>query len=393
MSGGLQTEKNHRKMDSAAHSGSQLFWRGGERRNRMFRKRHTPVGAKPGTLMINACAQQPNIRIMKYRPDHLEEQDVATVTELKGILEEGSVCWIDVQGLGDEKILREFAELYSIHPLALEDIVNVPQRPKVERFEKHTLCITRMALLRDDGIQPEQVSLFLGPNYVLTFQEHSGDVFDPIRNRIRQGGPMIRSSGPSYLAYALLDAVIDGYYPLSEAFGEKLEALKGEIVGNPDPTILHKIHQAQTDLLSLRRAIWPQREMVNALIRDENPLVSDTVRVYLRDCYDHCVQIMDAIETYRELAGGLMDLYLSSIGNRQNEVMKVLTIMASIFIPLTFIAGIYGMNFENMPELRTTWGYPVLLAVMAAVAAGMVVYFRRKRWLGGQQQDSQDGEG
>ncbi|MHC5111010.1 MAG: magnesium/cobalt transporter CorA [Planctomycetota bacterium] len=359
----------------------------------MFRKRYTPVGAEPGTLMINARAHQPSIRIMKYRPDRLEEQDIEAVTELKGILEQDTVCWIDVQGLGDEAVLREFADLYSIHPLALEDIVNVPQRPKVERFEKHTLCITRMALLRDDGIRPEQVSLFLGPNYVLTFHECSGDVFDPIRKRIRQGGPVIRGSGPSYLTYALLDAVIDAYYPLLETFGEKLEALEGEIVGNPEPTMLHEIHRAKTDLLSLRRAIWPQREMINALIRDENPLVSDTVRVYLRDCYDHCVQIMDAIETYRELAGGLMDLYLSSVGNRQNEVMKVLTIMASIFIPLTFMAGIYGMNFENMPELRTAWGYPLLLAGMAAVAAGMVVYFRRKRWLGGQQQDSQNRGG
>jgi magnesium transporter len=327
---------------------------------------------------------------MKYKPDHLEEPDITAVAELEGLLEESTVCWIDIQGLGDEKVLREFADLFSIHPLALEDVVNVPQRPKVERFEKHTLCITRMALLRAEGIEPEQVSVFVGPNYVLTFQERSGDVFDPIRDRIRQGGPVIRNSGPSYLAYALLDAVIDGYYPLLETFGEKLEVLEDEIVGNPRPTILHEIHKAKGDLLALRRAIWPQREAINALIRDENPLIADVVRVYLRDCYDHCVQIMDAIETYRELAGGLMDVYLSSVGNRQNEVMKVLTIMASIFIPLTFIAGIYGMNFENMPELRAAWGYPLLLVIMAAVAIGMIVYFRRKRWLGGQQQGPTD---
>jgi len=351
----------------------------------MFRKRHTPVGAKPGTLMINAHAQRPRIRVMKYGPDHLEEHDIAAVTELKELLDAHSVCWIDVQGLGDEKVLREFADLFSIHSLALEDVVNVPQRPKVERFEKHTLCITRTALLRDEGIEPEQVSLFVGPDYVLTFQERSGDVFDPIRNRIRQGGPILRSSGPSYLAYALLDAVIDGYYPLLETFGEKLEALEDEIVANPHPSVLHEIHQAKRDLLAIRRAIWPQREAVNALIRDENPLITETVRVYLRDCYDHCVQIMDGVETYRELAGGLMDVYLSSIGNRQNEVMKVLTIMASIFIPLTFMAGIYGMNFENMPELHSAWGYPFLLAAMVVVVVGMIIYFRRKGWLGGQQ--------
>jgi magnesium transporter len=349
----------------------------------MFRKRHTPVGAKPGTLMINSHAQRPKIRVIKYKPDHLEEHDVAVVAELKDLLEESTVCWIDVQGLGDENVLREFADLFAIHSLALEDVVNVPQRPKIERFEKHTLCITRMALLRDEGIEPEQVSLFVGPNYVLTFQERSGDVFDPIRNRIRQGGPMLRSSGPSYLAYALLDAVIDGYYPILETLGEKLEALEDEIVANPQPAVLHEIHQTKRDLLAVRRAIWPQREAVNALIRDENPLITETVRVYLRDCYDHCVQIMDGVETYRELAAGLMDVYLSSVGNRQNEIMKVLTIMASIFIPLTFMAGLYGMNFENMPELHTPWAYPFLLAAMAMVAAGMIVYFRRRGWLGG----------
>ncbi len=325
-----------------------------------------------------------------YRPDHLEERDIATVAEIKDLLEENTVSWINVQGLGDENVLRELADLFSIHALALEDVVNVPQRPKVERYDEHTLCITRMALVGDRGIEPEQVSVFISPNYVLTFQERCGDVFDPIRNRIRQGRPVIRSSGPSYLAYALLDAVIDGYYPLLETFGERLEALEDEILGNPQPVILHEIHKSKGDLLALRRAIWPQREAINALIRDENPLITKTVRLYLRDCYDHCVQIMDAIETYRELAGGLMDVYLSSVDNRQNEVMKVLTIMASIFIPLTFLAGIYGMNFEHMPELHFAWGYPFLLAVMFLLTVAMVVYFRRKGWLGWQQNEPRD---
>ena len=356
----------------------------------MFRKIHPPVGSKPGTLVINAQAERPVIHVMKYKPEHLEEHDVAEVGELQRLLEENTVCWIDVQGLGDEQVLRALAELFSIHPLALEDVVNVPQRPKVERFEKHTLCLSRMALVRDGQIDREQVSIFVGANYVLTFQERAGDVFDPVRARIRQGGPILRSSGPSYLAYALLDAVIDGYYPIMEAFGEKLEALENEIVESPHPAILHQIHHAKRDLLALRRAIWPQREAVNALIRDEDPLISETVRVYLRDCYDHCVQIMDAVETYRELTGGLMDVYLSSIGNRQNEVMKVLTIMASIFIPLTFMAGIYGMNFQNMPELQTRWGYPFLLAAMVAVAAAMVWYFWRKGWIGSPRTRSEE---
>ena len=350
----------------------------------MFRKRHPPPGSRPGTLVIHPRSERPVSHVMKYRADFLEEHDVAAVSDLKHLLATDSVCWIDVQGLGDEQILREYAELFSIHPLALEDIVNVPQRPKIERFPDHTLCITRMTQVgSDEAIEPEQVSLFLGPHFVLTFQERCGDVFDPVRNRIRQGGPVLRSAGPSYLAYALLDAVIDGYYPIMERFGEKLERLEDRIATDPRPAVLRELHRVKRDLLTLRRAVWPQREAINTLIRDEDPLISDTVRIYLRDCYDHCVQIMDAIETYRDLAGGLLDVYLSSIGNRQNEVMKVLTIMASIFIPLTFMAGIYGMNFERMPELHYPWGYPLLLIAMVVVAGGMTWFFWRRGWLGG----------
>jgi len=349
----------------------------------MFRKRHTPVGAKPGTLMINAHAARPNIRVMKYRPDHLEETDVAAVTELRELLDENSVCWIDVQGLGDETTLRALGELFSIHPLALEDIVNVPQRPKVERFDGHTLCITHMVLTGKDGIELEQVGAFVGANYVLTFQERRGDVFDAVRHRIRQGGPVFRSLGPGYLGYALLDAVIDGYYPVLEEFGERLAGLEDDIVAEPQPDALRKIHQAKVELLALRRVIWPQREAIYALLRDEDPLITEAVRVYLRDCYDHCVQIMDAIETYRDLSANLMDVYLSSVGNSQNEVMRILTIMASIFIPLTLLAGIYGMNFEHMPELHLALGYPFLLVIMLGVACAMIFYFRRKGWIGG----------
>ncbi|HNO78070.1 MAG TPA: magnesium/cobalt transporter CorA [Phycisphaerae bacterium] len=353
----------------------------------MFRKRHPPVGSKPGTLMIHECAARPVIRVMKYNPDNLEEFEDVSVSDLTKLLDDNSVCWVDVQGLGDEAVLRDIADKFSIHLLALEDVVNVPQRPKVEYFEGHTLCITRMVLPNQSRIYPEQVSLFLGKNFVLTFQEREGDVFDPVRHRIRNKGKIILSAGPSYLTYALLDAVIDGYYPLLELFGEKLEALEDQIVSNPKPEILRKIHGIKRDMLTLRRSIWPQREVVNEMIRDENPLITDTVRVYLRDCYDHCVQLMDGVETYRELAGGLMDVYLSSVGNRQNEVMKVLTIMATIFIPLTFLAGIYGMNFDVMPELRFAWAYPALLGVMATIAICMLFFFRRKGWLGERDDD------
>jgi magnesium transporter len=333
--------------------------------------------------MIHECAAFPVIRVMKYNLKNLEEHEGVNVSDLTGLLDDDSVCWVDVQGLGDEAVLLEIAEKFSIHPLALEDVVNVPQRPKVEYFENHTLWITRMVLPNHVGMRPEQVSIFLGKNFVLSFQERAGDLFDPVRNRIRNKGKIILAAGPSYLAYAMLDAVIDGYYPLLEEFGEKLETLEDQIVSNPKAEILQEIHGIKRDMLTIRRAIWPQREAVNSMIRDENPLISDTVRVYLRDCYDHCVQLMDGVETYRELAGGLMDVYLSSLGNRQNEVMKVLTIIATIFIPLTFLAGVYGMNFQNMPELRTPWAYPLLLGFMAVIAIGMLVFFRRKGWLGG----------
>ncbi len=354
----------------------------------MLRKRHPPAGSKPGTLVIHESSQAPVIRIMKYNPNHLEEREDVKVSELTGLLESNMTCWIDVQGLGDEGMLRDIAAQFELHPLALEAVVNVPQRPKVETYDKHTLCITRMVMPNDIGMRPEQVSIFVGENYVLTFQERSGDVFDPIRKRIRNKGPIIMKEGPSYLSYALLDAIIDGYYPLLEKFGENLEALENRIVEEPTPDVLHEIHGIRRDLLTIRRSIWPQREAVNTLIRDENPMISETVRMYLRDCYDHCVQLMDGVETYRELSGGLMDVYLSSVGHRQNEVMKVLTVMASIFIPLTFLAGIYGMNFENMPELRARWAYPFLLAVMVVIAVGMIVFFRRKGWLGGTVGDS-----
>ncbi|MBN1341030.1 MAG: magnesium/cobalt transporter CorA [Phycisphaerae bacterium] len=357
----------------------------------MFRKRHPPAGARPGTLVINGDASKPTVRVMEYTAEAVQEHELADVQELRGLLARDSLSWIDVEGLGDEQVLRSIADIFELHPLALEDVVNVPQRPKVENYEKHLLYITRMAILDDAyAIHAQQISIYLGPNFVLTFQEDHQDVLDPVRTRLRQGKGPIRKSGPDYLAYAIIDAVIDAYYPILESYGEILESLEDEIVEQPRRSILRRIHQMKRELLSVRRAIWPQREAINSLIRDENPLISDAVRVYLRDCYDHCIQIIDVVETYRELASGLMDVYLSSLGNRTNDVMKVLTIMASIFIPLTFMAGVYGMNFEHMPELRTRYGYPVLMAAMIAVAVGMVMFFRRKGWLGEERSSTGD---
>lgn len=349
---------------------------------RLFRKRHPPAGAQPGTLVIDATVP-PRLHAICYGPERLEESE-PPADGLRALVRADSVTWIDVQGLGSEEVLRSIAQQFQIHPLALEDVVNVPQRPKVEAHGDQLLIVGRMAFLNEDGaLEREQVSLLLGPNYVLTFQERYGDVFDPVRARIRQGGPVFRTGGAAYLAYALLDAVVDGYFPVLEYFGERLEHLEVEAIGSPRPAVASEIHEIKGDLLGLRRAVWPMREVLASLMREDLPFMAGKLQAHLRDCYEHCVQVIDVLETYRELSGGLMDVYLSSVANRQNEVMRVLTVMASIFIPLTFLAGIYGMNFEHMPELHTRWGYPLTLVLMAGLAGLMLVYFWWKGWLGG----------
>lgn len=356
----------------------------------LFQKRHPPVGSRPGTLVIPDSAPPPKICVIDFGPEHVDERSLVDVEEIPQYLDTGSVTWVDVQGIGDEALIRRIGEIFSIHALALEDAVNVPQRPKSESYEKHQLFITRMGRLHsgdEPDVRTEQVSIFLGPHFVLTLQERHGDLFDPVRNRIRGGKGPIRHSGPDYLAYALIDTVIDGYYPILEAMGEYLEDLEDATFRSAQKSNLRRIYHAKRQLLELRRAVWPQREAVSSLIRDENPLVSAQVRIYLRDCYDHAVQVIDVTETFRELASNLMDIYLSAVSQRTNEVMKVLTIVGSIFIPLTFLAGIYGMNFQHMPELATPWAYPALLLLMLAVAIGMLIFFWRRGWLGEREEE------
>ena len=324
---------------------------------------------------------------MEYDADGVQEHDVTDVDALRSYPKEGRIAWIDVQGFGDEATMRAIGGVFGLHALVLEDIVNVPQRPKAEPYGDHLVILTRMVSRRDEETQREQVAIILGKGFVLTFQELYGDVFNPVRDRMRQGKGPMRRSGADYLAYALVDALIDGYYPVVESYGDTLEGLEDRIVESPGVHVLREVHGIKRELLAMRRAVWPMREVVNHLIREPSVFVTDEVRVYLRDVYDHCVQIIDVVETYRELSGGLMDVYLSAVSNRQNEVMKVLTIMASIFIPLTFLAGLYGMNFEHMPELHYRWSYPLLLAVMVAMVGAMVWYFRRKGWLGSPFED------
>lgn len=350
----------------------------------LFKKHHPKVGARPGTLVIAEDAPPPKIRMISYNQEKVIEREIASADELSAAFDRDNVTWIDVQGFGDEQLIRRIGEIFSIHPLAMEDVVNLPQRPKAEAYEGQVLIITRMVRMKDDAeVDMEQVTLLLGEKYVLTFQERYGDVLDPVRQRIRNGkGRPIRLNGAGYLSYAIVDTIVDGYYPVIEALGDHLEQLEDLVIQQPSNEVLRILNGTKNVLVNLRRAIWPQREAVNSLIRDENPLIDDEVRVFLRDTYDHCVQTGEVIEMYRDMAAGLMNTYLSAIANRTNDVMKVLTIMASIFIPLTFLAGIYGMNFEHMPELHVRWAYPAVWFTMLMTAVAMFGYFWKKGWIG-----------
>lgn len=346
-------------------------------------------GSPPGTLIIDEDATIPNIFLIDYNAEEALGIQLATPEECFPYLDSHSVSWVDVQGLGSEDVLKRLGKVFNLHELVLEDIVNIPQRPKVESFEAQELIILHMVTSRDDGIgfYDEQVSLILGKNYVLTVQEEpENDVFEPIRQRIHRNRGVIRSQKSDYLAYSLIDAIVDGFFPVLEDYGERLENLQDEVVANPTRQTLDKIHKIKRELLLLRRAIWPQRDAINSLIREESPLIDRDVRVFLRDCYDHTVQVMDMVETYRELAANLMDIYLSSLSNSTNEIMRFLTVISTVFIPLTFLSGVYGMNFDtevpgNMPELKMPMGYPLFWILILSVSGSLLFFFWKKGWL------------
>jgi len=347
-------------------------------------------GSIPGTLVIDRDSPVPVVTLIEYNEDSAERFALQLVEDCVPYLDRHSVSWVDVHGLGSESILKAIGQVFQLHPLLLEDIVNVPQRPKIEEYDDHLLIITRMIMPDDEdgGFITEQVSFVLGEHFLLTVQEEPHyDTFNLVRDRIRLNKGVIRRQGTDYLAYALLDTIIDGFFPILEDYGERLEDLEDEVVLNPSRKTLEKIYTLRRELLTLRRAIWPQRDALNNLIREKNTLISETVRFYLRDCYDHAVQVMDMVETYRELSSSLMDVYLSSINNRMSDVMKTLTVVSSIFIHLTFIAGVYGMNFNtdlsplNMPELNAYWGYPICVMGMLGIGLGLLYIFWRKGWL------------
>ncbi len=345
-----------------------------------------PPGSLPGTLCVEPGAAPPEIRVMAYSAQGYAETTIQEVAQIRPLLDQWPVVWVDIEGFGDGTTLRELSELFDIHGLALEDVVDIQQRPKAELYGERVFFITRMAQVRQN-LETEQVSFFLGRQFVLTFQQGApGDSFDQVRHHIRANAGMLRSLGADYLCYSLIDAVIDQFFPVLERLGDRLEALETEALSRPSLDTVSRVHAIKGQLLSLRRIVWPMREALQTVLREPVSVFTAETRVYLRDCHDNLLQIMDLVETYRELAAGLTDLYLSSSSNRMNEVMKVLTIIATIFMPLSFLTSLYGMNFDpavspwNMPELKTYWGYPVALAAMAVIAGGMVLCFWRYGW-------------
>jgi len=349
----------------------------------MRKMRKPPVGARPGTLAIPAGATKSVLRVFSYDKETLEEHDSLNLEAIRELKDTGRRLWIDVQGLGDELLLRGLAELFAIHRLALEDVANVPVRPKTESYDRQLLVIAQIPRSTDDlELSVRQVSVVIGRDYLLTFQEGREDGLEPVRKRLKVQNSLIRKSSSDYLGYAILDTIVDTYYPVVESMGTRLEELEERVLADASPETLRELNSIKGELLALKRAITPQRDAVNKLIRDENELVSQTARTYLRDTHDHVLQTTEAVESARELVNGLINTYLTVISNRMNDVMKTLTIVASIFVPLTFMAGIYGMNFEHMPELQKQWAYPALLVLMTLTAGGMVLYFWRKGWLG-----------
>lgn len=360
-----------------------------KRRKSLFHRRTAP-GAAPGTLVADPAAPKPVVRLLAYGPQGCVERELHTIAEINQIpkfLEEYPVTWVNVDGLGDAEVISRIGKIFELHPLALEDVLNTHQRSKVEQYGE-TLFIVARVIEGGARLESDQLGIFLGRKFVVTFQHLAGDCLDPVRDRIRQGRGIIRTSGTDYLAYSVLDSVVDSYFPILETFGEEIETLEEAIIGETNVDVIAEIHDVKGKLLIIRRAVWPLREALHVLARDPIPVIQAETRIYLRDCMDHTYQMIDLLETYRELASDLMDLYHSSLSNRMNEVMQVLTVIATIFIPLTFIVGVYGMNFDtqvspwNMPELEWYWGYPAVWGVMVAIAIGMLIFFYRRGWLG-----------
>lgn len=353
---------------------------------RVRRKRYHPRGTQPGTLAAHTEAGDAPVRIASFRYDATQcEEGTVSPSEIPSLSPpEGGVLWLDVCGLSDPSVVRAIGDRFGIHSLALEDVLNVPQRPKVEWYGDHLLVVLREIRYPE---LPEQMAFLLADRVVVSFQERPGDAFELVRERLRQGKGRIRAEGADFLLYSLCDSVLDAFFPTLERLGDAVEAMEERVIVSPVPETFVAIRRLKRQLLAVRHAVWPARDALNLLLIEEHALIRPGTKVFFRDCYDHTIQLMDMVETFREMASGLVDEYMSAVSNRMNEIMKVLTVVSTIFIPLTFIVGIYGMNFDtkaspyNMPELNWAYGYPALMLFMAGVAGGMLYFFRRKRWI------------
>ena len=342
------------------------------------------AGTPPGTLVYTGVKTEGfEISVIDYDVANYKEFGTDKIEDVFPFKDSQTVTWINIIGLHRTDIVEAIGKNYNIHPLILEDILNVHQRPKIEYFDDYVFVVLNMLSYDEKSltIESEQVSLILGQNYVITFQERNGDVFDVVRERIRNGKGIIKKNKADYLLYALTDVIVDNYFIVLETIGDEIENIEDSVILMPTNETAQSIHKLKRELIGIRKSIWPLREILTTVSREESSLIHKKTLVYFKDVYDHSIQVIDAVETFRDMVSGLLDIYLSSISQRMNEVMKVLTIISTIFIPLTFIAGVYGMNFKYMPELGWKWGYPVSLGVMLIIGISMVIFFRKKKWL------------
>jgi len=353
-----------------------------------FTKRYHPAGTAPGTLSKTGAVDAAPLRLhlIDYDAEHISVQDDVTAADCKALLARETITWVHAEGRPNEDALRDLGATFGLHALALEDVLNTGQRPKIEPFDDQLFVVMSLPLMADGLVVVHQVSLFVGDNYLISFCETDFAPFLPIVVRLQAKSGRMRSRGADYLAYALLDIIIDHGFPLLERFGSQLEDLEEQILEAADRGALETIHTMKRELVLLRRSLWPHRDVVNQILRNDDDLIQQETLIYLRDCYDHTIQVMDLLETYRDMASSILDIYLSSVSNRMNDVMRVLTVIATIFIPLTFIVGVYGMNFDrtagpwSMPELSYPLGYVFVWFVMVVIAVGMILFFRSRRW-------------
>ncbi|MBA4416943.1 MAG: magnesium and cobalt transport protein CorA [Syntrophus sp. (in: bacteria)] len=350
----------------------------------IVKKRSVKTGLLPGSLIHIGEKKESTVKIrcFEYNEERCVEKSFDDMKEYEAPKDKGYITWLNVSGVHQVEAIERIGEIFHLHPLLLEDTMNTDQRPKLEDYGDYLFIVAKTISFHriDEAIKIEQISIVLGPDYVITFEEGDGDIFDVVRERVSTGKGRIRKMAADYLAYSLIDVIVDNYFTAMEEIGEKIETLEDELVTTTGQTALRSIQHLKREMIFLRRSIWPLREVMASLERGETCLISEQTHVYMRDIYDHVIQVMDSVDTFRDMLSGMLDIYLSSVSNRLNEVMKVLTIIATIFMPLTFIAGVYGMNFKFMPELNFRWGYPAILLLMAGVAVYMVEYFRKKKW-------------